>query len=127
MKKLKFFVSLALAATMLLSVFTAFGCGSKNVLRVYNCYDYRNLVSSFIDERWRDKHFYVQMHYKDVIECLNEKNMEFVNVYNEVHSVKKEVYDLIKQINERLGDLESDSNMIYQMLMTERYWFCIRK
>ena len=88
MKKLKFFVSLALAATMLLSIFTAFGCGSKNVLRVYNCYDYidESLLGEF------------EKYYKEKTgEAIKVEYVKFDTPENAYNNVKMNAgyYDLV--------------------------------
>lgn len=111
MKKLKFFVSLALAATMLLSVFTAFGCGSKNVLRVYNCYDYidESLLGEF------------EKYYKEKTgEAIKVEYVKFDTPENAYNNVKMNAgyYDLVCPSDYMIEKMAKE-NLLEEIVMPE--------
>ena len=101
--------------------------GGTLVVSLYNVYDFHALFASTIDPMWRNRNGYVQLHYNDILEKLDLEKAERVEVYNTFHMVTGELQDIILKVNNMIRELEADPEEIYQRLLTEKYWFCVKK
>ena len=112
MKKGKIIGCAVLSAVMLFSATVTAGCGEKNVLRVYNCYDYidETLISDF--ETYYENKTGVK------IKVEYEKFDTPEDAYNQINIQKEGYYDLVCPSDYMIEKMAKE-NMLEEIEMPE--------
>jgi len=100
--------------------------GGYIIIRLGNVYDYRTLFTTLgFTKMWNQQSSYA-LHYENLIAKINEMIGNQMEVICQPHVVNKAAKDLVNELLKNLLNGEN-KDVVEETLMTEKFWFCIRK